>query len=31
MNIPILHTSSGNHTGLAAILLSEKLDVEIDV
>lgn len=31
MSIPILHTTAGNHVGLAAILLAEKLDVPIEL
>ncbi len=31
MTTPILHTPSGNHTGLAAILLAEKVGFEMDL
>lgn len=30
MIIPVLHTPAGNHVGLAAILLAERINVEID-
>lgn len=31
MIAPILHTPAGNHIGMAAILLAEKLSVEIEL
>jgi hypothetical protein len=31
MSIPVLHTPAGSHIGMAAVLLAEKLNVQIEL